>query len=83
MAKNTTSVYSFPNANSDAIYNYLNKLYNSGTPTKNGGRVVDTYYLIGNNCATMTSGALQIGGVNIPIIQTPSGFNSYMHPEDW
>ncbi|WP_263362881.1 hypothetical protein [Flavobacterium collinsii] len=31
----------------------------------------------------MSSRALQIGGVNIPIIQTPSGFNSYMHPIDW
>jgi len=83
MAKNPTSVYSFPNANANAIYNYLNGAYNAGTPAVNGGMIIDTYFLIGNNCATTTCGALQVGGINIPMIQTPAGFNSYMHPVDW
>ncbi|MDB5008504.1 MAG: hypothetical protein JWP45_2897, partial [Mucilaginibacter sp.] len=76
-----TNVYNFPDANSDAIYTYLNNLYNNGSPiqtAKEGwGRNIGTYTLWGNNCTTMTTTALQMGGVPIPTIVSPSGFIQY------
>jgi RHS repeat-associated protein len=75
MKKSPTTIYSFPNANSNAIYDYMNNAYNSGTPAPHGGMIIDTYFLFGNNCTTVTVGALRIGGVEIdPLIQTPIGF---------
>ena len=65
MLKSPTSVYQFPTAIADAIYKHLNTMYNSGTPASHGGMVVGTYYLIGNNCTTITTEALQKGGLNI------------------
>jgi len=88
MKKFPTNVYNFPDANSNAIYSYLNKLYNNGTPiqtAKEGmGSNIGTYTLWGNNCTIMTTNALQIGGVPIPTIVSPSGFIQYENaPMEW
>ncbi|MDB5014256.1 MAG: hypothetical protein JWQ25_2458, partial [Daejeonella sp.] len=80
MKKYPTSVYQFPNASGAAIYNHLNGTWENGTPSKHGGMVVGTYVLAGNNCSTTTCDALKIGGIDIPRIQTPAGFNIYMKP---
>ena len=40
--------------------------------------VIDTYLLVGNNCTTLTCGALREGGIIIPMINTPAGFRDYM-----
>jgi len=78
MKENPTTVYQFPNADANAIYKYMDEAWQSGVPAKHGGMVVSTYFLIGNNCSTTTCGALRVGGVNIPNIQTPVGFNLHM-----
>jgi len=49
--------------------------------TGNGGMVVGTYYLIGNNCTTVTTEALQKGGIKYPTLQIPSDINVWQHPE--
>jgi len=62
-------------------YSYLNSIYSNGKPNidENGksGRVVDTYFLLGNNCTTIVSRALQQGGLPIGIYQTPASLNLF------
>jgi RHS repeat-associated protein len=82
MKKYSTYVYNFPEADANAIYDYLNTAYNSGEQSKHGGMVINSYLLIGGNCTTTTCGALQVGGVDIPTIQTPVGFVQYMSKPD-
>jgi len=77
MKKFPTNVYQFPNADANTIYNYLNGIYNQGTPNtnKNGGVYTGmTYTLLGPNCTTIVVGALQMGGVNIPDMVSPNDF---------
>jgi len=81
MLKSPTSVYHFPTADANAIYRHMNAMYNSGKPASNGGMVVGTYYLIGNNCTSITTEALQKGGINYPTLQIPSDINVWQHPE--
>jgi hypothetical protein len=77
MQKFPTNVYQFSNVDANAIYNYLNDIYNCGIPNpgKNGGVYTGlTYTLLGPNCTTIVSGALQVGGANIPMIGSPADF---------
>jgi len=84
MGKNPTTVYQFPNANADQIYNYLNDLYNCGVPNQKGpGMVIGTYILYFNDCTTLTTQALQQGGVNIPTINAPFQFHNYETLPSW
>ena len=78
--KYPTNVYQINNANfnADAAYNYLNNLYWSGEPNSSGGRVVDTYLLLGNNCSTVVCDGLRAGGYNINA-GTPSELNSILN----
>ena len=73
-----TKVYTYKKINTEKAVNYLEKLYNNGNLNPNGeGKIVDTYYLLGNNCTTTVCNALRAGGINIDIIQTPMGFIDY------
>ena len=73
-----TKKYSF-NVNTTATYNYFNNAYNAGTYNTRDSRVIDTYYLLGNNCTVIVCSGLRAGGSGIPIIQTPAGFVSFMY----
>ncbi|MGY3214529.1 DUF6443 domain-containing protein [Mucilaginibacter sp. HD30] len=80
MKKSPTLIYQFPLADANKIFGYLNGIYNSGTPNtgKNGGMVTGmTYTLLGPNCTTLVIGALQVGGVNIPNLVSPSQFREW------
>ncbi|GAF05232.1 hypothetical protein [Saccharicrinis fermentans] len=77
-AQYPTKQYSF-NVNTTATYNYFNNAYNAGTYNTVDSRVIDTYFLLGNNCTTGVCGGLQAGGSGMPIIQTPAGFVNFMY----
>jgi len=80
MKKSPTLIYQFPLADANKIFGYLNGIYNSGTANtgKNGGMVTGmTYTLLGPNCTTLVIGALQVGGVNIPNLVSPSQFREW------
>ena len=73
-----TNVYSF-SLDANATYNFFNDAYNAGSYNTQDSRVIDTYFLLGNNCATVVCGGLRSGGYSIPSIQTPGGFVNWMN----
>ncbi|WP_436516226.1 RHS repeat-associated core domain-containing protein [Ekhidna sp. To15] len=77
--KYPTRTFSF-NGDTKAIRGFFDNLYNSGTPIEGrpSSRVVDRYYLLGNNCTTGVCNGLRAGGINVPVIQTPAAFIRHM-----
>ena len=73
-----TSVYVINNVNANAVYDFYQNAYNNGAVNLDGGRFIDTYFLLGNNCATGVCRGLQEGGSSIPIFQTPAGLNRFL-----
>jgi hypothetical protein len=79
MSKYPTDVYEFK-GNGKAISQYLNKLYNSGSPSSRNpliGRVINKYTLFSTNCSTFTCNALSKGGVILPRLVNPASWNGY------
>jgi len=80
IAKYPTDVYSINSNSFDATsaYNYLNGLYNSGTPNANGpGMIIDTYFIVGNNCSTIVGNALNAGGFST-VSRSPAELGSFL-----
>jgi|GEM_PF-2838777 len=78
-SKFPTNQYTISGINANATYNFFNDAYNAGTPLENGGRLINTYTLLGNNCATSVCNGLRAGGSSIPVFQTPATLNGFLH----
>ena len=81
-----TNSYVVDGINATAVYSYFNSKYASGDPVvdKQGrvkeGRVIGTYSLVGpggNNCTTIVCKALNVGGANMQIFQSPASLNLF------
>jgi len=88
MKQSPTKSYVVNDLNVINAFNYLNNLYNEGKPVIDAagnvkkGKYIDTYYLLGNNCSTIVSKALQEGGLGIGVYQTPSSLNQFFFTSD-
>ncbi|MCW4451211.1 hypothetical protein OK344_03220 [Kaistella sp. BT6-1-3] len=80
IAENPSRIYKITGVNAKNISSYYNKLYNSGTPLKNGGRVINTYSLLGQNCSTTVWNSLKAGGFNLPFINDPKNYIKTFSP---
>ena len=76
--KSPTNVYMIDNIDTDKVFGFFNELYKSGTRLANGGKVVDTYYLFGNNCTSQVCNGLRAGGSSIPVFQTPVRLDNFL-----
>lgn len=79
-----TNSFKINDLNIKSTFDYLNNLYLNGKPVNNinvqNGKIINMYSLIGpggDNCTTIISRALEKGGVNIGIFQTPASMNSF------
>lgn len=81
IAENPSRIYKISGVNSKNISSYYNKIYASGKPLENGGRVVNTYSLVGQNCSTTVWNSLKIGGFsNLPFVNDPKNFIKVFAP---
>ncbi|MCX8532158.1 RHS repeat-associated core domain-containing protein [Chryseobacterium luquanense] len=75
LAKSPSRVYKISGVNAKNISNYYNKLYDGGTSLKNGGRSINTYSLVGQNCSTTVWNSLKAGGFStLPWINDPKAY---------